>query len=170
VLPDTAGKKRSLAEFRGRPAALFFFCGCSWCSDVAREWARLQRSGSFGKPSTSRSKVPITLVVYQGSAEEVRTLSTTAGLDPAQTVLLPDPEMTVTMEIYKADPCPRVFVVDAQGIIRYVNNGKDDAPREAPALVIVSRTVDALRSAAGPEASRKNKREQKTVPSKGPAR
>jgi len=30
--------------------------------------------------------------------------------------------------------------------VRYTNNHKDDAPRKAPALAIVSRTIDAVRA------------------------
>jgi hypothetical protein len=85
-------------------------------------------------------------VVYAGDSSAVRDFARQEGLDPAQTVLLPDVEMKVTLDAYHAQPCPRVFVVDSKGIIRYTNNHKDDAPRKAPALAIVSRTIDAVRA------------------------
>ena len=54
-----------------------------------------------------------------------------AGLDLAQTVLSPIRTPTWSTPDH-ADPCPRVFVIDGGGILRYTNNGKDDAPRKAP--------------------------------------
>jgi cytochrome c biogenesis protein CcmG, thiol:disulfide interchange protein DsbE len=144
---DVEVKKRSLAEFRGRRVALFFFCGCSWCAEVARAWGPLQRSGALEEKG---GKAPITVVVYEGDAEPLRALAASAGLDPAQTALLPDPERTVA-STYHAEPCPRVFVLDSKGVIRYTNRGKDDAPRNVPAIAIVSKTVDALRAATNAE-------------------
>ena len=37
---DTTGKLFSLTAARGHPLALFFFCGCPWCADVAQGWSR----------------------------------------------------------------------------------------------------------------------------------
>jgi hypothetical protein len=145
-LPDTEKKLRKLSEFRGRPVALFFFCGCSWCADVAREWAALQRGGAL---PAGRRGGPVTVVVYAGlDAEAARNLAAAAGLDPARTVLLPDPDSHVSARRYQVDPCPRAFVVDAAGVLRYTNQGADEAPRVAPGLVIASRTRDALQAAA----------------------
>jgi peroxiredoxin len=141
---DVEVKKRSLAEFRGRRVVLFFFCGCSWCAEVAKEWGLLQRGGALEEKG---GKAPITVVVYEGDAEPLRALAASAGLDPAQTALLPDPERTVA-RTYHAEPCPRVFVLDSKGVIRYTNSGKDDAPRKVLAIAIVSNTVDALRATA----------------------
>lgn len=169
TLLDASGRKRTpLTEFRGRPVALFFFCGCSWCADVAREWAALQRGGALlpseppsvpparkatGKPAKKAARpaaspiapaAPITVLVYQGTAQEGEALALQAGLDPAQTVLLPDPDLRIT-GVYQADPCPRVLVIDTRGIVRYVNRGPDDKPREAPAALIAARSLGALR-------------------------
>jgi len=148
-LSDVSGKKRSpISEYRGRRIALFFFCGCSWCYDVATEWARLQRGGVLAAEGRSGEKAPISVVVYSGlDPAASRTLAAGAGLDPAQTVLLPEPDMRVTEKVYRAEPCPRVFVVDGRGVVRYTNTGKDDAPREAPAELIAARALDALRTA-----------------------
>ena len=146
TLADLAGKKRSLSQYRGRPVALFFFCGCSWCTECAEEWGPLQRGGAL-PAAPAPAKPPITLVVYSGDNTALRYSAARWGLDKDKTVLLPDPGMRVT-KVYKADPCPRVFILDGEGVVRYTNDHKDDRPREAPALVIVSRTIDALRSAA----------------------
>jgi peroxiredoxin len=149
-LADASGRHRSLAEFRGRPVALFVFCGCSWCAAVAREWATAQRSASLSGPAASSgAERPVTVVVGSGmEAKGCRALAARAGLDLAQTILLPDPDHSVA-EAYHADPCPRVFVIGADGTIRYVNRGQADAPRKAPAPAIVAHALAALR-AEGP--------------------
>lgn len=149
-LLDTENKPHKLSEFRGRPVALFFFCGCSWCADVAREWASMQRGGALPE---GRGGSAVTLVVYAGlDAEASRNLATTAGLDPARTVVLPDPDSRVSAALYGVNPCPRAFVVDPAGVLRYTNVGKDEAPRVAPALVIVTHTLAALQAASAPPA------------------
>lgn len=152
-LRDVNQKARSLAEFKGRRVALLFFCGCSWCIDVAREWGSLQRSGALAEANPARNAAgraaapPITVIVGSTlDADGCRGFATRTELDLTQTVLLPDPDGTV-VEAYHADPCPRVFVIGPDGVVRYINNGKDDAPRKAPALAIVSRALDALRAA-----------------------
>lgn len=152
ALADVNEKQRSLSEFRGRRVALFFFCGCSWCEDVAREWAALQRGGALAEKEKGKgAPAPATLIVYSElDAPVARELSSLYGLDPAQSVSLPDPAMAAT-KVYRADPCPRVFVLDGKGVLRYTNDRADDAPRKAPALVITSRALEALRAAA-PEA------------------
>src|SRR5262245_40132676 len=63
TLADVEGKKRSLAEFHGRRVALFFFCGCSWCAAVAKEWGPLQRGGALEEKGV---KPPVTVIVYEG--------------------------------------------------------------------------------------------------------
>jgi len=146
-LTDTAGKKRTLTEFRRRRVALFVFCGCSWCADVARHWGEAQCDGALlaAGAATPGSSPPLTLVVGSHlDAKGCRSLGARARLDPAQTVLLPDPEGTVA-ELYHADPCPRVYVVGEDGTLLYVNRGKTDAPRRASAAAIVARALQALR-------------------------
>ena len=171
ALPDTKGVSRRLTGFRGRPVALFFFCGCSACLKVARAWSPLQRGGALtvesitaapgsktGKaplnpilPDPSTSPVapvaPITIIVYSGDASGAEELATKAGLDmsPDTTVLLTDPEMRVTDGLYHFESCPRAVVLDPSGVIRYTNDSKEDAPRIAPAEIIVTHTLDALR-------------------------
>jgi hypothetical protein len=105
-----------------------------------------------GKPApafTLPSKnAAITLVVYEEmDAPVAKEVAAIYGLDPAATVVLPDPQRSVTLPLYQAEPCPRIFVVDSKGVLRYTNDHADDAPRKAPALVITSRTLQALRAA-----------------------
>ena len=96
---------------------------------------------------------PQTLIVFSGDVETARAFAAAVGLDSKQTVLLPDPDMQVT-RAYQAVPCPRVFVLDALGRVRYTNAHADDAPQKAPALAIVSRAFDALRACVAAPASK----------------
>lgn len=153
TLQDADGKSRTLAEFRGRPVTLFFYCGCEWCHRCASLWAQFQRGGAL--PTGTAGKDPVTLVVYSGDAVGVRQFATETGLSADQTVLLTDPQMDVTLMKYDAEPCPRVFVVDPGGRIVYTNDHSDDAPRKAPEMVIASRALDALRRSASTPAEPK---------------
>jgi len=147
TLADTEGKTRSLAEGKGRPVALFFFCGCSWCADMAKEWATLQQ----GHALTSVASIPpLTVIVYSGTGAEAKEIAKASGLDLGQTMLLCDPDLHVTQDLYHSEPCPRVFVLDGRGVVRYVNAGPDDKPREASAAVIAAKTLSALRAASAP--------------------
>lgn len=167
-LLGTDGKSHTLRQYQGRSVALFFFCGCPWCHRCATLWGQFQRSGALSSPkmrSLSRSEqgfsIPLssshplissdlpslTLIVFSGDSASARAFAEQTGLDPKQTVLLPDPDMHVTT-LYKVDPCPRVFTLNPQGGVSYTNNHKDDAPQEAPELVMASRALDALRKAA----------------------
>lgn len=152
-LAGSDGKRHNLSQYRGRPVVLFFFCGCVWCEQCARAWGQIQRSGALSAPKSSPNSAhdtPITLVVYAGDAQSALDFARQQGLDLSQTVLLPDLEMEVTDQLYHAEPCPRVFVIDRNGIVRYVNDHKDDTPRVAPAMAIVSRVVDAVRACQKP--------------------
>jgi len=150
TLADDRGRPRSLASYRGRPAALFFFCGCPWCVRCAEVWGQWQRSGVLSPPDTRLLRPsfasPVTLAVFSGDGASARDFAARTGLDPVQTVLLPDTSMQVT-QLYRADPCPRVFVVDGRGRLCYTNDHKDDAARRAPEMVIASRALAALRAA-----------------------
>lgn len=146
---------RHLSEFRGRPTVLFFFCVCSWCRNCAQTWSQFQRGGVLSPDATPSqsassslgSSLPATVIVFSGGADATRAFAAETGPDPAQTTFLLAPDLKVTTA-YHTNPCPRVFVLDSQGSLRYTNNHKDDAARQAPALAIASRALDALRQAA----------------------
>ena len=134
---DVQGRPFSLAATRGRPAALFFFCGCPWCADVARAWGKAQRGAQ-------RPLSILTLVVFAGTGAEAKAFAARNGLDLKQTTLLPDSESRLTEGIYKLNSCPRAFALDPAGLVRYTNDHVDDQPRSAPAKTIVLRTSLAL--------------------------
>jgi peroxiredoxin len=147
TLRDADGVQRSLVDYRGRPVALFFYCGCEWCHHCASLWGQFQRGNAL--PQDPSGRVPATLVVFSGDAAAVRQFRDETGL-ASNTVLLPDPQMDVTLGKYDAEPCPRVFVIDPAGHVVYTNNHSDDAARKAPEVVIASRALDALRKCASP--------------------
>ncbi len=134
---DTTGKPFALAAARGRPLALFFFCGCPWCADVAQAWGRVQRGARL--PNSAR-----TVVVFAGDKAAASAFAAKNGLDLTQTLLLPDPDSKLTETVYHANSCPRTFVVNPQGIITYTNDHPDDLPRQAPAKTIVLHAFEAL--------------------------
>ncbi len=137
TLPDAQGKPFSLAALRSRPVALFFFCGCPWCADVARAWGQAQRGARL--PASTR-----TLVVFAGTGAAAQAFAARSGLDLKQTTLLPDPDSHLTEGIYKLNSCPRAFVLDREGVIAYTNDHADDLPRQAPAKTIVLHTLQAV--------------------------
>ncbi len=137
ALTDAQGKPFSLAATRGHATALFFFCGCPWCADVARVWGQVQRGAHL--PASAR-----TLVVFAGTGAAAKAFAAQNGLNLKQTTLLPDPDSHVTEDVYRLNSCPRAFALDPAGLVRYTNDHADDQPRRAPAKTIVLRTSLAL--------------------------
>jgi cytochrome c biogenesis protein CcmG/thiol:disulfide interchange protein DsbE len=136
-LRDSAGKPHALADYRGRPVVLFFFCGCVPCHACAELWAQAQGS---------ESPVPVTVVVYSGDGASVNAFAHQTGLRPGPATLLTDPDDHVGA-LYHVSLCPRVFVLDAQGRIRYTNNAPGTNPQTMPTVTIVSQALTALRRA-----------------------
>jgi cytochrome oxidase Cu insertion factor (SCO1/SenC/PrrC family) len=140
---DVSGKRFVLSAYKGHLVALFFYCGCEPCHEVASAWSSLGRAGVLSTPPFSRADPPVTVVVFSGDARAARAFATSVRTSP-NTILVPDPTLALT-ERYAVDPCPRVFILDAQGRIAYTNNHPGDAPRIAPASAIVARVLSALR-------------------------
>lgn len=125
VLTDVEGHQCSLASFKGRNCVVYFFCGCERCQRCARAWGEMQQNGAL--PLDASRKPPQTLIVFAGNAAPARAFAAANGLDTQQTLLLPDPDLRVTTK-YNAGECPRAFVVDGDGFVRYTNSHPDDAP------------------------------------------
>src|SRR5579871_2918654 len=72
-LPDAEGQTRSLAELKGKPVALFFFCGCERCQRCALTWGQLQQGGALtatASPSANGERGPAnTVIVFMGDSE-----------------------------------------------------------------------------------------------------
>lgn len=129
---------------------MFFFAPNTPHANYTRWWGQLQRDGSLTKQPESPN-APITLVLVAGDKEQARTLAATSGLDPAQTVFLPDPDNKVTQGVYRLTTTPRVFVLDANGIVRYTNTPNPQTTQPPSALAVVTRALDAIKAAATAE-------------------
>lgn len=173
TLKDVEGTSHTLTEYRGCSLVVLFACGCQWCHAFGTEWAQMQRSGVLldavgpnepGAPAPSKS--PLTLVVYMGEAAAARAFAASAGLDLKQTVLLPDADYKVTRQ-YHALPCPRLYVLDHNGLLRYVNHHADDAPQQAAASLLVAKTIDGLRRTTLPPPTPKIHPTKKPAPKTG---
>ncbi len=137
TLADAHGKSFSLTSVQGHPVALFFFCGCPWCAEVAHAWGKIQHDRHLPKSTQ-------TLIVFAGSPADALNFAAKNGLDRKQTTLLPDPDSALTENVYKLTSCPRAFALGRDGVIHYTNDHPDDQPRVVPAKTIVSRTLTAL--------------------------
>ncbi len=170
TLNDTEGTKRALADYRGQSVVVFFACGCRWCHDFGKQWAELQREGVLTDVVTAQGKgaapgKQTTLLVFMGDAAATTTYAKTAGFDLKQTVLLPDPNLKIT-QLYHAMPCPRLYVLDGNGLLRYVNNHSDDQPQKAAASVLVAKTVSGMRRSLLPPAPAPPVKNSKESPKK----
>ncbi len=133
-LPDTDGHLHGLAELRGKPVALFFFCGCRPCHDCARLWAQVQANGDLGGKQQS------SVVVFSGPAADARKFAADTGLDPAQTLVLADPDDRVT-SAYGVRQCPRIFVAGPLETLAYTSPDTGDPAPRLPAPALVSRVL-----------------------------
>jgi probable HAF family extracellular repeat protein len=156
---DTEGQTVSPSDYRGRDTLVCFFCGCSACHRVAQAWAQVQQGGVFASGAASGQPIaavdntekslaaPALLVVFLGDRSAAQTFCTETGLDRAQTHLIPDADAHLT-HANQALPCPRIYVLDRQGSVRYTNHTREDRPPLSPAPLIVNRILDVLRAEA----------------------
>ena len=125
------GEKRNvrLAALEGRPVILNFFCGCNFCSIVGQEWV---------KNKDKVGDTPIVAVAanhWTYSPPAVRSYREKTGWPWP---VLADMQSRATNE-YEAVTCPRVFVVDGRGIIRYAS-----APGASDEKQIIAEALAAL--------------------------
>lgn len=155
-LSDSQHRAHPLSGFRRAPVALFFFCGCDPCRRCASLWAQAQQAETSAKQTETSAKqaeaspshhslAPATLIVYSGDAASASDFMAETGLDPKTTTLLFDPREQVS-DTYGVTVCPRVFLLDAAGRVRYTNNEHGMDPQTMPTAAIISRTLAALQS------------------------
>jgi peroxiredoxin len=121
----------SLSSLRGKPVVLNFFCGCSWCEDVATTWTK--------RPLPEGTE----LIAVWNDAESatppaLRKFRARTGFTGR---ILADADHVATVA-YGSHECPKVWVIDAAGTLRHVNASRGEEPErivsEATAAVAAS--------------------------------
>ena len=98
-----------LANLTGKPVIINFYCGCSFCSTVAREWVK--NRDKLG----DATMVAVMTNHWSYAPADVRDFRQRTGWSWP---VLADMG-SQTARDYNALTCPHVFVVDGQGIIRW---------------------------------------------------
>ena len=114
------GHSIRLADLKGKTVIVNFYCGCNFCGMVGKEWVR------------NRDKVDDAAIVavmtnhWTYAPPAVRDFRKKTGWPWP---ILADLE-SETARNYNALTCPRLFVIDGAGIIRYTNSeGVSDEKR-----------------------------------------
>lgn len=124
------GRSVHLADLQGKPVVVNFYCGCSFCAAVGSEWVR------------NRDKVGDAVILgvminhWDYTPEAVRDYRKKTGWSwPALADLA-----SQTARDYQSYTCPRVFVIDRRGIIRYASReGASDEKRLVAEALAASR-------------------------------
>lgn len=143
---DDEGRPFSLANLRGRPVLLKFFRGhwCPYCVAELRRWEQL-------RPALDQLGVAI-VTVCADTAEQIRAGRRRHGL---RAVMLPDPDLAITDRFNLRNPknfapkpglviplpIPTTILVDAGGIVRWIDQATDYMRRSDP-----DRVLDVVRS------------------------
>jgi peroxiredoxin len=127
-LASTGNEMVQLSLLRGQPVILTFFCRCGLCHAVAKEMART--------PELAHARIYAIFGDYSiGQPQDEKEFRESTGF---QSPFLIDLASEVGLQ-YDSTHCPRVWVVDKNGIVRYVN-----ASQTAPPEQIVAGAVKAL--------------------------
>jgi peroxiredoxin len=130
-LASTGNDMVQLSLLRGQPVILTFFCRCGLCHAVAKEMART--------PELAHTRIYAIFGDYSiGQPQDEKEFRESTGF---QSPFLIDLASEVGLQ-YDSTHCPRVWVVDRNGIVRYVN-----ASQTAPPEQIVAGAVKALAAA-----------------------
>jgi peroxiredoxin len=121
-----------LKELRGRPVILAFFCRCGRCHAVAKQMARTPQ---LAKRAQIYAIFGDTALLQPGEENAFR--ESTGFRAP----FLVDPENDVEF-LYDSTECPRLWVIDESGIVRYTNPTAGTPPNRIVA--------DAMSALAGP--------------------
>jgi peroxiredoxin len=131
-LPDLAGRRITLEQFRGRRALLIFFNpDCAFCQEMTPRIAALPWDGADGRP------VPV--LISTGDVEKHRAFM--EQHDIRCPVLLQESEEAPVARLYGAEGTPTGYLIDEKGVLLSgVADGADAllaladpkyAPREA---------------------------------------
>jgi peroxiredoxin len=110
----------SLASLRGRPVILVFNCGCKLCYDfnhVLVATAPKFKDAQF---------IGIMMNHWSYAPNQIRNFRETTGF---RWPLLMDNKSQTTIE-YQSTDCPRAWLIDRDGVIRYHNKDNKEAPEK----------------------------------------
>jgi peroxiredoxin len=122
------GERIALSDFRGKPVVVIFNCGCKLCYDF---------NNLFRVAAATMDDLQVVGIMmnhWSYAPDQVRNFRETTGF---RWPLLMDLKSQTTMT-YDSDDCPRIWLVDRDGIIRYHN-----PTNEMPAKEIVSGLIAA---------------------------
>ena len=150
---DDAGDLVDLARLRGTPFLLKFFRGhwCPYCVAELRRWEEM-------RPELDAHGIRI-VTVCADTAEQIRQGRRKHGL---RAVMLPDPDLAITDRYNLRNPknfapkpgliiplpIPTTILVDADGIVRWIDQATDYMHRSEPERVLAAIRAT-LRSPAG---------------------
>jgi peroxiredoxin len=125
-LMTSGGQTMQLGFMRPRPVILCFFCNCGLCHAVATE---LAAASDLRDPASPGARAQIVVVTHDPSVLE-ESFRRETGLPG---VYLNDTPPMVA-PLYASEACPRCWLIDEQGIVRYVNK-----EQQMPAKALVTR-------------------------------
>ncbi|MCW5893753.1 MAG: peroxiredoxin family protein [bacterium] len=144
VATDDTGRPFALAALRGRPVLLKFFRGhwCPYCTAELRRWEAELR------PALDAQGVAI-VAVCADDAAEIRVGRAKHGL---RATMLPDPDLAITDRFGLRNPrnfaprpgiviplpIPTTILVDAAGIVRWIDQATDYMRRSDPQRVLAA--------------------------------
>ena len=153
VARDDAGEAFDLARLRGAPFLLKFFRGhwCPYCVAELRRWEEM-------RPELDAHGIAI-VTVCADTAEQIRQGRRKHGL---RATMLPDADLAITDRYNLRNPknfapkpgliiplpIPTTILVDADGIVRWIDQATDYMHRSAP-----ERVLAAIRSTLGSSAT-----------------
>lgn len=156
IATDDEGRPFDLARLRGRPVVLKFFRGhwCPYCVGELMRWEAL-------RPQLDTLGVQI-VTVCADTAEQIRAGRKKHGL---RAIMLPDPALGITDRFHLRNPknfapkpgliiplpIPTTILVDAAGIVRWIDQATDYMRRSDP-----ERVLAAVRALAAPAAHASN--------------
>ena len=153
--PDDSGQPFALARLRGRPFLLKFFRGhwCPYCVAELRRWEEL-------RPELDARGIAV-VTVCTDTPEKIRVGRAKHGL---RAVMLADPDLAVTDRYHLRNPrnfapkpgliiplpIPTTILVDADGVVRWIDQAEDYMHRSDPERVLaaIRSTLDPLLAAA----------------------
>jgi peroxiredoxin len=113
------GERVALSDLRGRPAIVIFNCGCKLCYDFSNVFKGVAPQMADAQP------VGVMMNHYGYAPAQVRNFRETTGFTWP---LLMDQKSQTTLT-YKSTDCPRAWLIDGDGVIRYVNKDNKIAPK-----------------------------------------